>query len=190
MCKDINGDEILKEDSSKFEQATFAGGCFWCMQSPFDHLKGVVSTTVGYTGGVKDNPTYEEVSAGTTGHVEAVQVLYDPQKVSYQKLLEVYWQNIDPTRNDGQFCDQGLQYRPIIFYHNQQQELAAQESKKKLIADQKINPILVEILPAKTFYPAEDYHQDYYKKNPIRYKFYRYRCGRDQRLKELWGKKF
>lgn len=165
------------------ETATFASGCFWCTQSDFDHVNGVISTTAGYTGGSKVNPTYEEVSAGGTGHVEAVQVVFDPQKVSYKQLLDVYWHSVDPTRNDGQFCDNGTQYRPIIFYHTEQQRRLAQESKQKI----KVEPVLVEILPASTFYPAEEYHQKYYQKNPLRYKFYRFNCGRDKRLKQLWG---
>ncbi|MBI2742372.1 MAG: peptide-methionine (S)-S-oxide reductase MsrA [Chlamydiales bacterium] len=173
----------------KLDSATFAGGCFWCMQHDFDDVEGVVSTTAGYTGGVKADPTYEEVSKGGTGHVESVRVEYDPKKISYEQLLDVYWHNIDPTRDDGQFCDSGSQYRPVIFYHNKEQKRLADQYKEALIRSKKIEPILVEILPAKTFYPAEEYHQEYYKKNPGRYKFYRYNCGRDQRLKEVWGKK-
>lgn len=168
--------------------ATFASGCFWCTQHDFDQVKGVVSTKSGYTGGEKENPTYEEVSAGGTGHVESVEVTYDPKIVSYQQLLDFYWVNVDPTRNDGQFCDKGNQYRPVIFYHNENQKELAEKSKNKLIADHKISPILVDILPAKTFYAAEEYHQEYHKKNPVRYNFYRYRCGRDARLQEIWGK--
>lgn len=174
-------------DSGQYQRATFASGCFWCTQHDFDQVKGVVSTESGYTGGDKINPTYEEVSAGGTGHVEAVQLLYDPHIVSYEELLDFYWHNIDPTRNDGQFCDKGSQYRPVIFYHNEKQKELAEKYKNKLIADNKIKPILVEILPAKRFYPAEEYHQSYYKKNPLRYKFYRYYCGRDKRLQEVWG---
>lgn len=167
----------------KAEVATFAGGCFWCMQHDFDVVDGVTSTTAGYTGGKKVDPTYEEVSAGKTGHVEAVQVTFDPEKISYQKLLDVYWHNIDPTRNDGQFCDDGSQYRPVIFYSDDTQKKLAQESRQEI----PIKPNRVEILPAQTFYPAEEYHQEYWEKNPIRYKFYRYHCGRDARLKELWS---
>jgi peptide-methionine (S)-S-oxide reductase len=172
----------------KLEVATFAGGCFWCMEHPFDELPGVVSVTSGYTGGAKKNPTYEEVSAGGTGHAESVQVVYDPAKISYQKLLERYWHNIDPTVKDRQFCDTGHQYRSAIFYHNEEQHRLALQSKQQL---EKTKPfkgeILTEIVPATQFYPAEQYHQHYYKKNPIRYRFYRTRCGRDARLKELWG---
>lgn len=176
-----------KLNDDKYEDATFASGCFWCTQHDFDQIKGVISTTAGYTGGEKVNPSYEEVSSGGSGHIESLQVKYDPKVVSYQELLDFYWHNVDPTRNDGQFCDKGSQYRPVIFYHNENQRELAEKSKKQLIAANQIHPILVEILPAKIFYPAEEYHQDYYKKNPIRYKFYRYNCGRDARLKEIWG---
>lgn len=170
------------------EVATFAGGCFWCMEHPFDELPGVVSVTSGYTGGTKKNPTYEEVSAGGTGHAESVQVVYDPAKISYQKLLERYWHNIDPTVKDRQFCDTGHQYRSAIFYHNEEQHRLALQSKQQLEKTKPFKgPILTEIVPATQFYPAEEYHQHYYKKNPIRYRFYRTRCGRDARLKELWG---
>lgn len=169
------------------ETATFAGGCFWCVQHDFDEVDGVVSTTAGYTGGTVANPTYEQVSAGKTGHVESVQVTYDPSKVSYEQLLNVYWHNIDPTRSDGQFCDKGNQYRPVIFYHNAMQKELAEKYKQRLIAENKIKPIEVEILPAQTFYPAEEYHQEYYQKNPIRYKYYRFNCGRDARLRQIWG---
>ncbi|MGH8659457.1 MAG: peptide-methionine (S)-S-oxide reductase MsrA [Gammaproteobacteria bacterium] len=168
--------------------ATFAGGCFWCMEPPFDALDGVISTTSGYTGGSKHHPNYEDVSSGTTGHAEAVQLVYDPNKVSYEKLLDVFWHNVDPTRNDGQFCDKGLQYRPAIFYHNEQQRRLAEESKKKIEATKAFSePVVTEIVPAGAFYPAEAYHQDYYRKNRLRYKFYRSGCRRDKRLRELWG---
>jgi peptide-methionine (S)-S-oxide reductase len=169
--------------------ATFAGGCFWCMQPPFEKLKGVISTTAGYTGGWKKDPTYEEVSAGTTGHAESVQVIYDPTRITYQKLLEVFWHNIDPVAVDRQFCDTGRQYRSAIFYHDETQHKLAEESKKALETLGRFHrPIATEIVKASTFYPAEAYHQDYYKKNPIRYKFYRFSCGRDKRLREVWGK--
>ncbi|MEM1243227.1 MAG: peptide-methionine (S)-S-oxide reductase MsrA [Pseudomonadota bacterium] len=172
------------------EKAIFAGGCFWCMQPPYDKLKGVVSTTVGYIGGKTPNPTYKKVSAGNTGYVEAIQVTYDPKKVNYQTLLNLYWHNVDPTRNDGQFCDKGKQYRPEIFYLNPQQKQLAEASKAKIKKSGMIKqPILVAITPAGKFYPAEQYHQNYYKKNPLRYRFYRYTCGRDKRLKQLWGSK-
>jgi peptide-methionine (S)-S-oxide reductase len=169
-------------------KATFAGGCFWCMEQPFDELPGVVSVTSGYTGGQKKNPSYEEVSAGGTGHAEAVQIVYDPAKVSYQKLLDRFWHNIDPTVKDRQFCDKGNQYRSGIFYHDEEQRRLAQQSKKALEANKPFNePIVTEIVAASQFYPAEEYHQKYYKKNPIRYKYYRTSCGRDKRLRELWG---
>ena len=175
-------------EPAMIETAVFAGGCFWCMEGPFDVLDGVLSTTSGYTGGTLANPTYEQVSAGGTGHTESVQVTYDPQRVSYAKLLEVFWRNIDPTVADQQFCDHGNQYRTAIFYKDDAQHQAAEAS---LAALEKTKPfkdeIKTQIVAAGTFYPAEDYHQDYYKKNPVRYKFYRYNCGRDQRLEELWG---
>jgi peptide-methionine (S)-S-oxide reductase len=174
--------------SGKLQKATFAGGCFWCMEHPFDELPGVVSVTSGYTGGQKKNPTYEEVSAGGTGHAESVQIVYDPAKIGYDKLLDRYWHNIDPTVKDRQFCDTGNQYRSAIFFHNEEQRRLAVQSKKALEASKPFKgPVLTEIVPASEFYPAEDYHQHYYKKNPIRYKYYRTRCGRDKRLKELWG---
>ncbi len=176
-------------DGHGLEKATFAGGCFWCMEPAFDHVPGVVSVTVGYTGGTKKNPTYEEVSSGTTGHAESIEVVYDPTKVSYEKLLDIFWHNIDPTVKDRQFCDVGHQYRSAIFYHNEEQKRLAEASKEALEASKRLKgPVYTEIVPASTFYPAEEYHQEYYKKNPVRYKYYRWNCGRDQRLKELWGK--
>ncbi|MGH8614547.1 MAG: peptide-methionine (S)-S-oxide reductase MsrA [Gammaproteobacteria bacterium] len=174
--------------AGKMAVATFAGGCFWCMEPPFDALDGVISTTSGYTGGNKRDPSYEDVSGGTTGHAEAVQLVYDPNKVSYEKLLDVFWRNVDPTRNDGQFCDQGFQYRPAIFYHNEQQRRLADQSKKKIEAIKTFpETVVTPVVPATAFYPAEADHQDYYRKNPLRYKFYRSGCGRDKRLRELWG---
>lgn len=167
-------------------KATFAGGCFWCMEPPYDKLDGVISTISGYTGGKKKNPTYEEVSAGTTGHAEAVEVTYDPKKITYEKLLDVFWRNVDPLTPNRQFCDGGSQYRTAIFYHDENQKRLAEESKK-VVSKRFKEPIVTEIVPAREFYPAEEYHQDYYVKNPLRYKFYRYNCGRDQRLAELWG---
>jgi len=170
-------------------KATFAGGCFWCMEPPFDKLNGVVSTTSGYTGGNKTDPTYEEVSSGGTGHAESVEVLYDPAKISYERLLDVFWHNVDPTTRDREFCDTGHQYRTAIFYHDETQKRLAEESKAALERSKPFkDPIVTEIVAAGRFYPAEEYHQDYYKKNPVRYKFYRYNCGRDQRLEQLWGK--
>lgn len=171
-------------------KATFAGGCFWCMEEALDKVEGVVSTTSGYTGGRQKNPTYEDVSAGGTGHAEAVEILYDPAKVTYATLLDVFWRNIDPTTPDRQFCDGGNQYRSAIFYHDEAQKRLAEDSKKKLVKSKPFKePIATEIAPASTFYPAEEYHQNFYEKNPIRYKVYKFNCGRVQRLQELWGKK-
>jgi peptide-methionine (S)-S-oxide reductase len=171
-----------------YSKATFAGGCFWCMEPPFDALDGVISTTSGYTGGHKQNPTYKEVSRGGTGHAEAVQIVYDPKRISYAELVDVYWHNIDPTDPHGQFCDKGDQYRSEIFYHNDEQKRLAEQSKTALIEHKPFTgDVVTGITAATVFYPAEDYHQDYYTKNPVRYKFYRYGCGRDKRLEELWG---
>lgn len=169
-------------------KATFAGGCFWCMEPPFDKLDGVVSTTSGYAGGRKKNPTYEEVSAGGTGHAEVVQVVYDPKKVSYEKLLQVFWHNVDPLVKDRQFCDWGNQYRTAVFYGNEAERRLA-EASKQAVEKQLGKTVHTEIVPLQEFYPAEEYHQDYYTKNPLRYKIYRGNCGRDRRLEELWGKK-
>jgi peptide-methionine (S)-S-oxide reductase len=174
--------------ATNLEKATFAGGCFWCMEHPFDEIPGVVSVTSGYTGGHKKNPTYEEVSAGGSGHAESVQIVYDPSKVTYERLLNVFWHNIDPTAKDRQFCDSGYQYRSAIFYHNDKQHRLALQSKALLEKNKTFKePVVTEVVQATEFYPAEDYHQHYYKKNPIRYKYYRSGCGRDQKLKELWG---
>lgn len=170
------------------ETATFAGGCFWCMEAPFDTLNGVLSVTVGYTGGTVKNPTYEQVSNGSTGHTEAVQITYDPARISYATLLRIFWHNIDPTAKNRQFCDTGNQYRAAIFYHGAAQHKAALDSLKALERSKTFKePVVTEIVPAGVFYPAEEYHQHYYKKNPLRYKYYRTSCGRDRRLKELWG---
>ena len=169
-------------------KATFAGGCFWCMEPPYDKLPGVVSTTSGYIGGTKKNPTYEEVSAGRTGHAEAVQVVYDPTKVSYARLLDVFWRNVDPLTPDAQFCDHGDQYRTAIFVHDAEQKRLAEESKARVQKKFAERKVVTQIVPAGVFYPAEEYHQNYYEKNPLRYKFYRTSCGRDARLEELWGK--
>ncbi len=170
------------------EKATFAGGCFWCVESDFDKVKGVISTTSGYTGGTVANATYELVSSGRTGHAEAVEIVYDPRKVSYEQLLEYFWRTIDPTAKDRQFCDVGSPYRTAIFAHGEAQLRAAQASRDAL---EKSKPfkgsIVTEIVPAAAFYAAEGYHQDYYLKNPLRYKFYRSRCGREDRLEQLWG---
>ena len=168
--------------------AIFAGGCFWCEETAFEGLPGVISVTSGYTGGQKKNPTYEEVSAGGTGHAESVEVVFDPGKTSYEKLLEVFWHNVDPFQKDAQFCDHGRQYRSAIFYNGEAQRKAAEESKRKLEEQPRFKgKIVTEIVAASTFYPAEEYHQDFYKKNPVRYHAYRTGCGRDARLKEIWG---
>ena len=168
--------------------ATFAGGCFWCMEPPFDKLDGVISTTSGYIGGHQKNPTYKQVSAGSTGHTEAVQIEYDSNKISYDELLKVFWRNIDPTTPDQQFCDRGSQYRSGIFYHDAQQKQLAEASLENIIKTRPFDPpVVTEISAATAFYPAEEYHQDYYLKNPLRYKYYRFACGRDSRLEELWG---
>ena len=172
----------------KTEIATFAGGCFWCMEPPYDGLDGVTATTPGYTGGHKKNPTYQEVCDGQTGHTEAIQVEYDPAKIRYEELLKVFWRNIDPTTQDRQFCDIGSQYRTAIFYHSEDQRILAEASKKEI--EQRYlwgAPIVTEITAASAFYPAEEYHQDFYRKNPLRYKHYRNSSGRDERLDELWG---
>jgi len=167
-------------------RATFAGGCFWGMEPPFEKIPGVASVTSGYTGGQKVDPSYEEVSAGGTGHAESVDIVYDPSKVGYPQLLDVFWHNVDPTQGDGQFCDHGHQYRTAIFYHDAEQKRLAQESKEKVQARLQ-KPVVTEIVAASRFYPAEEYHQDFYKKSPVRYYTYRAGCGRDRRLKELWG---
>ena len=170
------------------EKAIFAGGCFWCMEAPFDRLPGVVSVTAGYTGGHTKNPTYKEVSAGGTGHAEAVQIVYDPSRISYPALLDVFWRNIDPTVADRQFCDVGYQYRAAIFFRGEEQRKAALLSKAALERNRPFRePVVTGIVPAAEFYPAEEYHQHYYKKNPLRYSYYRSGCGRDKRLQELWG---
>jgi peptide-methionine (S)-S-oxide reductase len=170
--------------------ATFAGGCFWCVEEAFDKVPGVISTVSGYTGGTVPNPTYEQVSSGkNTGHAEAVRVTYDASKVTYQQLVDWFWRNIDPTQANGQFCDTGSPYRSGIFYHDEEQKRIAEASKRALEASGRLKqPIVTEITAAAAFYDAEDYHQDYYKKNPNRYSFYKYGCGRTQRLEQIWGK--
>jgi peptide-methionine (S)-S-oxide reductase len=174
------GDGLMK--------ATFAAGCFWCVEGPYDKLDGVISTTSGYIGGKTKNPSYRAVSAGITGHTEAVEVVYDPSKVSYEKLLEVFWINVDPTTADRQFCDVGSQYRPGIFWHGKQQKKAAIASREAIDKSERFtDPVVIEITEASTFYAAEDYHQDYYLTNPRRYQYYRWSCGRDKRLDQLWG---
>ncbi len=170
-------------------KAIFAGGCFWCMEEAFEKVDGVVSVTSGYTGGQVANPTYDQVSAGRTGHAESVEVLYDPVKVSYSRLLDAFWHNVDPLTPNAQFCDHGTQYRSAIFYRTEEERRLAEETKGAIERSKRFSePLVTEIVPAGTFYPAEEYHQDFYKKNPIRYKFYKYSCGRAQRLEELWGK--
>ena len=178
------------EDSTQDHAvATFAGGCFWCMEPPFDKLEGVISTISGYMGGHVDQPTYKQVSYGNSGHAEVLQVAYDPSIVNYETLLKTFWKNIDPTDAGGQFCDRGRQYRTEVFYHDAEQRNLAEQSKAALVKKQAFeSDIVTDITTASRFYPAEDYHQDYYHKNPIRYKYYRYACGRDDRLERLWGK--
>ena len=188
LCALAAPDAAAQAPAPKPAVATFAGGCFWCMEPPYDKLPGVISTTSGYMGGKKRYPTYEEVSAGWTGHTEVVQVAYDPAKVSYDKLLEVFWRNIDPTVKDKQFCDEGSQYRTAIFVHDDAQLKAAEASKAALDKTKPFkDAIVTPIQLAGEFWPAEDYHQDYYLKNPVRYGYYRTGCGRDARLKQLWG---
>ena len=173
----------------KTETAIFAGGCFWCMESPFEKINGVKEVISGYTGGSKENPTYEEVSSGTTGHLEAIQIIYDPQKVSYNELLSIFWKQIDPTDADGQFVDRVKQYRSAIFYKSKEEKALAEKSKQNLEKSKRFNsPIVTEIIAATTFYPAEDYHQDYFKINPVRYNYYRYGSVRDVFLKKVWDK--
>lgn len=183
----------LSSSAAELSSATFAGGCFWCMEKPFDQIEGVHSTVSGYIGGHKHKPSYREVSAGTTGHTEAVEIKFDPEKVSFEALLAVFWRNVDPFDGKGQFCDKGSQYRPGIFFHDEQQKAKAERSLAKLKSDELKDAlaggekIAVEITKASSFYAAEDYHQDYYQKNPVRYNYYRYRCGRDARLEAVWG---
>ncbi|MDX1501400.1 MAG: peptide-methionine (S)-S-oxide reductase MsrA [Thermoanaerobaculia bacterium] len=170
------------------ERATFAGGCFWCMEPPFDKLDGVISTTSGYTGGEEPDPTYKEVSYGRTGHAEAVEVRYDPEKISYRELLDVFWRNIDPTTADRQFCDRGRQYRTAIYTHDEEQMRLALETRREIEESGILGqPIVTEIVPAGPFYPAEEYHQDFYLKNPEHYHRYRVGCGRDRTLERIWG---
>ncbi|GAK51584.1 peptide methionine sulfoxide reductase msrA 1 [Candidatus Moduliflexus flocculans] len=177
--------ESSTQEATALEKATFAGGCFWCMEAAFDKIDGVVSTTSGYTGGQKDSPTYQEVSSGETGHSEAVEVAYNPQKVSYEQLLAVFWRNIDPTVKDRQFCDVGNQYRTAIYYHSDEQKRLAERSKQDI--EKRLGSVQTEIVPVSAFYTAEEYHQDFYKKNPERYQAYREGCGQDERLKEVWN---
>jgi len=178
----------LSSDESRLKKATFAGGCFWCMEPPFDKLDGVISTTSGYIGGHVKDPTYKQVSAGITGHAEAVEVLYDPMQVTYAELLEIFWRNIDPLTRNRQFCDRGSQYRAGVFFHDSEQEHLARDYKVRLEHSGRFEaPVVTEIVAALEFYPAEEDHQDYYKKHPVRYRVYRFGCGRDRRLDEIWG---
>jgi len=176
-----------KPEPTQLATAIFAGGCFWCVESDFEKLAGVTEAESGYTGGHLTNPTYEQVSRGSTGHAEAVRVLYEPSKVSYEQLLDYFWHHIDPTVKDQQFCDVGHQYRSAIFYLNENQKKAAESSKAALERSGRFAKIYTELVPATAFYLAEEYHQGYYKKNPIRYKYYRHSCGRDARVSEVWG---
>jgi peptide methionine sulfoxide reductase msrA/msrB len=171
------------------ETATFAGGCFWCMEAPYEKIDGVIDVVSGYTGGQRINPTYEEVSSGKSGHLEVIQIAYDPAKISYEKLLDIFWRQIDPTDVGGSFVDRGPQYRSAIFYHTEEQKLIAEKSKADIGASGRYNsPIATEIIQYDKFYPAEEYHQDYYDKNPIRYKYYRHSSGRDKYLEKIWRK--
>jgi peptide-methionine (S)-S-oxide reductase len=175
-------------DQQGLMKAVFAGGCFWCMEEVFENVDGVVSVVSGYMGGTLANPSYEQVSAGDTGHAESVEVLYDPAKVTYAKLLEAFWRNVDPITPNAQFCDHGSQYRAAIFYLDEEQKRQAEQSKAAIEEAKRFHePIVTQIVKADRFYPAEEYHQDFYKRNPIRYKFYKYSCGRAQRLEALWG---
>jgi peptide-methionine (S)-S-oxide reductase len=178
----------VSAEDSETEQATFAAGCFWCIEADLEKVEGILSVTSGYTGGSVADPTYQQVSTGTTGHTEAVRVVFDPQAISYEELLDIFWRNIDPTVSDQQFCDVGNQYRSAIFYHGDAQREAAEESKARLMKSKPFaEPVVTEIRAATVFYPAESYHQDYYKKNPVPYSAYRRGCGRDRRLEDLWG---
>lgn len=176
------------QPAPKTEVATFAGGCFWCTEADFDKVPGVISTTSGFIGGKVANPTYQQVTTGTTGHTEAVEIVFDPAKVSYRQLLDVFWRNHDPLNKSGQFCDRGDMYRPGIFVHSDAQRELAEASKKQVQNRFAPRAVQTEITTASTFYKAEDYHQDFHEKNPVRYKLYRFNCGRDHRLEELWGK--
>lgn len=177
------------EAAAPASKAYFAGGCFWCMEEAFDKVDGVLTVVSGYMGGTVGNPTYEQVSAGQTGHAESVEVSYDPAKVTYQKLLDAFWRNVDPLTPNAQFCDHGSQYRSVIFYGSEEEKKTAEESKMEIERSKRFStPIVTQLVQASTFYPAEEYHQDFYKKNPIRYKYYKFSCGRAQRLEALWGK--
>ena len=189
LCGDVIAEQPKPATANQPATAIFAGGCFWCLEADFDKLPGVLSTESGYAGGALKNPTYEQVSHGGTGHAESVRVTYDPKKVDYEKLLDYFWHHVDPTVKDRQFCDIGNQYRTAIFYQDEAQRQAAEASKAALEKGGRLAHVYTEIAPAGTFYLAEEYHQDYYTKNPIRYKYYRTSCGRDARVNEVWGKK-
>lgn len=176
------------DDGAPQNKATFAGGCFWCMEEAFEKIDGVASAVSGYTGGQVENPTYEQVSAGGTGHAESIEITFDPSKVTYKQLLDVFWRNVDPTTPNAQFCDHGNQYRTAIFYHDENQKQVIEESKQRIESSKNFpESIVTEIAPASVFYNAEEYHQDFYTKNPIRYKYYKWNCGRAKRLEQLWG---
>jgi len=181
--------QTKSKSTPNWEKATFAGGCFWCMQPPFDQLDGVIQTKVGFTGGDKRDPSYKEISSGQTNHQEAIEIIYDPDLVTYQTLVKTFWENIDPTNENGQFSDSGKQYTTVIFYHNKDQKITAEQSKKDLQGSKRFSrPIVTEIKPAKPFYAAENNHQKYYQKNPKRYKLYKYGSGRGHFLERFWGK--
>ncbi len=180
---------VLAASGDGLAVATFAGGCFWCVESDFDKVPGVVETVSGYTGGTVENPTYRQVTAGGTGHFEAVRVRYDPKRVSYERLLHIFWRSVDPTDDGGQFCDRGESYRTAIFVGSEEERGLAEASKEALEQSMVLDaPVVTPIEPAGAFHPAEDYHQDYYTKNPVRYRFYRFSCGRDSRVQQLWGR--
>ena len=189
QAEDSPAKKAPEATTTKTAVATFAGGCFWCMEAAFDGIDGVIETTSGYTGGRTENPTYEEVSSGVTGHAESVRVTFDPSRITYSQLLALFWRNIDPLTPDAQFCDHGTQYRSAIFYQDEEQHRLAEASKAELQESGRFKqPIVTQIVAAGPFYPAEEYHQDYHQKNPLRYSFYRHGCGRDARLEEVWGK--
>lgn len=190
MCSVLSWAEQGPNEAKTTASAVFAGGCFWCMEPPFDAMKGVISTTSGYSGGHTENPTYKQVSSGTSGHIEVLKVVYDPEQVTYRELLQTFWVNIDLLDGGGQFCDRGSQYASAIFYGSDTERQTAQDSMTALVESEQFDqPIQTQLLPAAKFYPAENYHQDYYLRNPVRYKYYRWNCGRDQRLQKLWGDK-
>jgi len=190
MLSTSHAGEVINTASSENQSIVLAGGCFWCIESDYEKLDGIINVVSGYTGGHLKNPTYKQVSGGKSGHIEVVEVTYNPRIISRDKILDFFWRHIDPTRDDGQFCDYGPQYRPAIFYKDEAEKQAIIKSAQLIEKNKPFKePLKVEFIPASTFYPAEDYHQDYYKKNPLRYKYYRFSCGRDARVEELWGAK-